>query len=187
MSTGVRTIDVSAIINGRRLNGFNYGLVVLSWFINVFDGVDMMMVSFTAPYMRDEFGLSKMMLGRVFSAGLVGMMLGGFFFSFLADRIGRRPTVVAAAFGFGVLTSATALAASYNALLALRFLDGLAIGGMLPLAWALNIEFVPVRMRSTIVTIIMMGYSFGTAVAAPMTNWLAPRYGWQGVYLVGGA
>ncbi len=57
---------------------------------------------------------------------------------------------------------------------------------MLPLAWALNIEFVPARMRSTIVTIIMMGYSFGTAVAAPMTNWIAPHYGWQGVYLTGG-
>src|SRR5271154_4245653 len=187
MSTAVRTIDVSAIINGRRLNGFNYGLIVLSWFITVFDGFDMMMVSFTAPYMRDEFGLSKMMLGRVFSAGLVGMMFGGFFFSFLADRIGRRPTVVIAAFSFGALTTATAFAGSYQALLALRLLDGFAIGGMLPLAWALNIEFVPVKMRSTIVTIIMMGYSLGTAVAAPMTNWIAPHYGWQGVYMVGGA
>lgn len=182
----MRTVDVSAIIDGRRLSGFNYWLIVLSWLITVFDGFDMMMVSFTAPYMRDEFGLSKMMLGRVFSAGLVGMMIGGFAFSFLADRIGRRPTIVSAAFGFGLLTTATALAASYPALLALRFLDGLALGGMLPLAWALNIEFVPVRMRSTIVTIIMMGYSFGTAVAAPMTNWIAPRYGWQGVYVAGG-
>src|ERR1700683_2267225 len=187
MSTTVRTIDVSAIINSRKLNGFNYGLVVLSWFITVFDGFDMMMVSFTAPFMRDEFGLSRMMLGRVFSAGLVGMMLGGFCFSFIADRSGRRPTVVIAAFGFGLLTTATAFAGSYQALLVLRFLDGLALGGMLPLAWALNIEFVPVRMRSTIVTIIMMGYSFGTAAAAPMTNWIAPHYGWQGVYLAGGA
>src|SRR5271169_1650114 len=146
MSTTVRTIDVSAIINGRRLNGFNYGLIVLSWLITVFDGFDMMMISFTAPFMRDEFGLSKMMLGRVFSAGLVGMMLGGFFFSFLADRIGRRPTVVIAAFSFGLLTTATAFAGSYQALLTLRLLDGFAIGGMLPLAWALNIEFVPVQM-----------------------------------------
>jgi AAHS family 4-hydroxybenzoate transporter-like MFS transporter len=186
MSTTVRTVDVSAIINDRRLNGFNYGLIVLSWLITVFDGFDMMMVSFTAPFMRDEFGLSKMMLGRVFSAGLVGMMLGGFCFSFIADRIGRRPTVVIAAAGFGLLTTATAFAGSYQGLLALRFLDGLALGGMLPLAWALNIEFVPVRMRSTIVTIIMMGYSFGTFVAAPMTNWIAPRYGWQGVYVAGG-
>jgi hypothetical protein len=77
MATAVRTVDVSAIINGRRLTGFNYQLVVLSWLITVFDGFDMMMVGFTAPFMRDEFGLSKMMLGRVFSAGLLGMMLGG--------------------------------------------------------------------------------------------------------------
>jgi AAHS family 4-hydroxybenzoate transporter-like MFS transporter len=41
-------------------------------------------------------------------------------------------------------------------------------------------------MRSTIVTIIMMGYSFGTSVAGPMTNWIAPRHGWQGVYVAGG-
>jgi MFS transporter, AAHS family, 4-hydroxybenzoate transporter len=186
MSTAVRTVDVSAIINDRRLSRFNYDLIVLSWLITAFDGFDMMMVSFTAPFMRDEFGLSKTMLGYVFSAGLVGMMLGGFFFSFLADRIGRRPTIVVAAFAFGILTASTAFAGSYRALLALRFVDGFAIGGMLPLAWALNIEFVPVRMRSTIVTIIMMGYSFGTAVAGPMTTRIAPKYGWQGVYLAGG-
>jgi AAHS family 4-hydroxybenzoate transporter-like MFS transporter len=186
MAIAARTFDVSAIINNRRLTAFNYGLIALSWLITVFDGFDMMMISFTAPFMRDEFGLSRMMLGRVFSAGLLGMMLGGFFFSFLADRVGRRPTIVCAAFAFGVLTTVTALAHGYESLLALRFLDGLAIGGMLPLAWALNIEFVPARMRSTIVTIIMMGYSFGTALAAPLTNWIAPHHGWQGVYLAGG-
>ncbi len=184
--TARRTLDVSAIINGRRLSGFNYSLIVISWLITVFDGFDMMVVGFTAPYMRDEFHLSKMMLGRVFSAGLVGMMLGGFFFSYLGDRIGRRPTVVIAAVSFGILTAATGLAPSYEALLALRFLDGFAIGGMLPLAWALNIEFVPARMRSTVVTIIMLGYSIGTAIAAPLTNWIAPQYGWQGVYFAGG-
>jgi AAHS family 4-hydroxybenzoate transporter-like MFS transporter len=182
----VRTIDISALIDGRRLSAFNYSLITLSWLITAFDGFDMMMIGFTAPYMRDEFGLSKLMLGRVFSSGLVGMMIGGFVFSYLGDRIGRRPTIVMTALGFGVLTTATAFADSYHALLALRFLDGLALGGMLPLAWALNIEFVPRRMRSTVVTIIMMGYSLGTAIAAPVTNALAPHYGWQAVYLAGG-
>jgi len=181
-----RTVDVSALINGRRLSAFNYRLIVLSWLVTVFDGFDMMMIGFTAPYMRDELGLSKPMLGNVFSAGLVGMMLGGFVLSYIGDRVGRRPTIVAAALGFGILTAAVALAGSYQALLALRFLDGLALGGLLPLAWALNIEFVPSRMRSTVVTVIMMGYSLGAAVAGPMTNWIAPHHGWQGVYLAGG-
>lgn len=186
MSTQPRTVDVSALINGRRLSAFNYRLIVLSWLVTVFDGFDMMMIGFTAPYMRDELGLSKPMLGNVFSAGLVGMMLGGFVLSYVGDRVGRRPTIVASAVAFGILTAAVALAGSYHALLALRFFDGLALGGMLPLAWALNIEFVPSRMRSTVVTVIMMGYSLGAAVAGPMTNWIAPQHGWQGVYLAGG-
>ena len=187
MATAPRTIDVARLIEERPLGPFNYKLIVISWLITVFDGFDQMMISFTAPYMRDEFGLSKPEIGWLVSVGLAGMMAGGFLFSWLADRIGRRPTIVATAYAFGVLTLATAFAQDYRQLLVLRFVDGLAIGGMLPLAWALNIEFVPTRLRATIVTIIMMGYSFGAAVAGPLTNWLAPMHGWQAVYAAGGA
>jgi MFS transporter, AAHS family, 4-hydroxybenzoate transporter len=186
MASMPKTVDVSALINGRPLGAFNYRLIVLSWLITVFDGFDMMMIGFTAPYMRDELALSKAMIGYVVSAGLVGMMIGGFLLSYLGDRIGRRPTIIAAALGFAIMTAAVALAGSYPALLALRFIDGLALGGMLPLAWALNIEFVPSRMRSSVVTVIMMGYSLGTAIAGPTTNWIAPHHGWQGVYVAGG-
>lgn len=186
MAEDAKTIDVAGFIDGRKLGPFNYRLIILSWLITVFDGFDMMMISFTAPYMRDELGLDKPMLGNVFSAGLFGMMLGGFALAYIGDRIGRRMTITLAAFAFGILTAATALARSYEALLVLRFLDGFAIGGMLPLAWALNIEYVPTRLRSTVVTVIMMGYSLGTALAGPVTVWLAPHFGWEGVFLFGG-
>ena len=186
MGTAVRTVDVSSLIEGRRLGAFNYVVIVLSWLITFFDGFDMMMIGVTAPYLRDELGLTTAMLGNVFSAGLAGMMVGGFVFSYVGDRVGRRPTILLTAVMFGLLTTGTAFATSYHALLAMRFLDGLALGGMLPLAWALNIEFVPRRMRSTVVTLIMMGYSAGSAAAGPMTNWIAPHYGWQAVYLTGG-
>ena len=185
MASMPNTVDVSALINGRRLSAFNYRLIVLSWLITVFDGFDMIMVGFTAPYMRDELGLTKAMLGNVFSAGLLGMMLGGFLLSYIGDRVGRRPTVVAAAIGFGILTAAVALAGSYHALVALRFVDGLALGGMLPLAWALNIEYAPKRYRATIVTVIMMGYSLGTAVGGPFANLLIPMFGWKSLFGLG--
>jgi AAHS family 4-hydroxybenzoate transporter-like MFS transporter len=187
VASGRRTIDIAGFIDGRRLGGFNYRLILLSWFITVFDGFDMMMISFTAPYMRDELALDTLMLGNIFSAGLFGMMIGGFAFAYLGDRIGRRQTLIWAAFAFGILTTATAFARSYEALLVLRFLDGFAIGGMLPLAWALNIEYVPARMRSSVVTVIMMGYSIGAALAGPVTVALAPRWGWEGVFIFGGA
>ena len=182
-----RTIDIGALIEGRRLGSFNYRLIALSWLITLFDGYDMMTISFTAPYLADQFKLDKLMLGNIFSCGIAGMLLGGFFFTWLGDWIGRRPSVLLAASSFGVLTILTGFAGSYHAFLWLRFLDGLAIGGMLPLAWALNNEFVPKGMRSSVVTVIMIGYSIGTSVAGPITVALAPRYGWPAVYFAGGA
>lgn len=178
--------DVAAFLDGRSLNGFNYRIVVLSWLITVFDGLDLMMISFTAPYLKDEFGLSKTMLGDLFATGTAGQILGGFVLAYVADRVGRRPTIVVTSFLFGILTIATAFAANYPQLLLLRFFDGFAIGGMLPIAWALNIEFVPRRMRATIVATIMLGYSIGSAAAGPITNLVAPGHGWQGVYVAGG-
>jgi AAHS family 4-hydroxybenzoate transporter-like MFS transporter len=181
-----RTVDVAALLDERRLSPFNYRLIVLSWLITLFDGLDMTMISFTAPYMRDDLHLDNYMLGNLFSAGTAGMVIGGLILASLGDRIGRRPTILLAAFTFGFLTIATGFATSYHALLVLRFLDGVATGGMLPLAWALNIEFVPRRMRATVVTVIMVGYSAGGVASGPMTNLIAPHFGWEGVYIAGG-
>lgn len=186
MAAAARTIDVGEFINGRKLTRFNVILVVVSWLITVFDGFDQMTVSYTMPYMRDVLHLSSGMQGNVFAMGNFGMMVGGFAFAFLGDRLGRRPTVIAAACAFAVLTFITGFVQDYAQLLTLRFLDGFAIGGMLPLAWALNIEFVPQRMRATVVSLVMLGYSIGTAVAAPITNVLAPKFGWSAVYFAGG-
>ncbi|MDB5690765.1 MAG: transporter [Sphingomonas bacterium] len=181
-----RTFDVAALIERRPFDRFNMRLVAISWLITVFDGFDLSIAAFTAPYMRDELGLTTAQLANVFSAGLLGMTLGGLLFSPLSDRIGRRPVVIGTAFGFGILTMATAFAPSYHALLVLRLLDGFAIGGMVPIAWALNVEFVPKRLRATVVTVIMVGYSVGTSGAGPMTVMLEPLIGWRGMFLVGG-
>ena len=186
MAAEARTIDVGEFINSRKLTRFNVLLVIVSWLITVFDGFDQMTVSYTMPYMKDVLHLSKVMQGNVFSMGNFGMMAGGFFFAFLGDRLGRRPTVIAAACCFAVLTFLTGFVQDYTQLLTLRFFDGFAIGGMLPLAWALNIEFVPQRMRATVVSLVMLGYSIGTSIAAPITNALAPKFGWSAVYFAGG-
>ncbi len=186
MTRPARTIDLAGLLEGRKLTPFNYLLIGLSWLVTMFDGLDMMMVSFTAPYMQDELRLTDMQLSGAFSAGTLGMIIGGLIFTYIGDRIGRRPTIIMCTLAFGVFTFLTGFATWYPALLALRFLDGLAIGGALPLAWALNVEFIPSKLRATVVAFIMMGFSIGSSLAAPLTNWIAPTYGWEGVYFAGG-
>lgn len=184
--TASRTIDVAALLEGRKLSGFNYLIIGMSVLITFLDGFDLLMLSHTAAYMADDIGLDKLQLGNIFSIGLFGMMLGGFFFGYLGDRIGRRPTILMSTSAFGVLTLMFTFADSYSALLVLRFLNGFALGAMLPLCWALNIEFVPKRCRATVITLIMVGFSLGGAAAGPLTVWLAPQYGWSSVFVLGG-
>jgi AAHS family 4-hydroxybenzoate transporter-like MFS transporter len=183
-----RTVfDVSQAIERQRLGRFLVGLVVISWIITFFDGFDSQAIAFAAPYLSTQYHLDRIMMGNIFSMGLVGTLIGGFGFGYLGDRIGRRPAIILATAAFGLLTLAFVLADGYASLLALRLIDGIALGGMLPLAWALNIEYAPKRYRSTVVTVIMIGYSMGIALGGPTANWLIPQYGWQSLFVVGGA
>jgi AAHS family 4-hydroxybenzoate transporter-like MFS transporter len=179
-------VDVSQIIEGQRLNRFLVQLVIVSWLVTFFDGFDLIVISFAAPVLGTELHIDKVMMGNVFSIGLVGTLIGGFVFGYLGDRIGRRPTIILAVTCFGALTSCIALAATYQQLLWLRLLDGIAIGGLPPVCWALNIKSVPKRYRATIVTVIMIGFSAGITVGGPVANWLMPKYGWQSLFVFGG-
>lgn len=179
-------VDVSQIIERQKLSGFLIGLVLISWFITFFDGLDSNMISFAAPYFGSEYHLSKVQLGNIFSMGLMGTLIGGFIFGYIGDKIGRRPAILLAAGGFGVLTLTFTLASSYWPLFALRLLNGIPLGGMLPLAWALNIEYAPKKYRATIVTLIMIGYSLGTALGGPIANKLIPLFGWKSLFIFGG-
>jgi MFS transporter, AAHS family, 4-hydroxybenzoate transporter len=184
---GRETVDVSQVVEQQKLGRLLLGLVAISWIITFFDGFDSQAIAFAAPYLSSEYHLDRIMLGNIFSMGLVGTLIGGFGFGYLGDRIGRRPAIIAATAAFGFLTLAFVLADGYGSLLALRLIDGFALGGMLPLTWALNIEYAPKRYRSTVVTVIMVGYSVGVAVGGPAANLLIPRYGWQALFAAGGA
>lgn len=180
------TVDVSEIIEQQKLGRFLAGLVVVSWIITFFDGLDFNLISFASPYFASEFHLTKLQTGNIFSMGLLGTLIGGFILGYVGDRIGRRPAVTLATAAFGVLTIGFFLVNSYGSLFALRLIDGIPLGGMLPLAWALNIEYAPKRYRATIVTVIMMGYSLGTALGGPVAIWLIPKFGWRAVFIFGG-
>ena len=183
---GRRITDVSEIIEKQKLTAFVIRLVILSWIVTFFDGFDMNVIAFVAPDLSAALHLNRLMLGNVFSAGLAGTMIGGFAFGYLGDRIGRRPSIILATASFGLLTLALVLPHTYGQLMVLRLIQGIAIGGLLPLCWVLNIEYVPRGYRSTVVTVIMLGYTVGNSFAGPLTIWMVPRHGWQSVFIFGG-
>jgi AAHS family 4-hydroxybenzoate transporter-like MFS transporter len=161
-------------------------MMLVAWLVTFFDGFDQNVVAFTAPYLRDELAFDAPKMTQVFSSGIAGALLGGFLFGYIGDRIGRRLAIILCAVLFGALTIALAFANEHREFIVLRFLNGLALGGAIPLIWALSVEYVPKRFRATAVTLIMLGYGLGVAIAGPLSVELIPRFGWQSVFVFGG-
>lgn len=179
-------IDLASIIEARPLGWHFVRLVLVLWLVTFFDGYDMNVLGFAMRYLGPAYHIDKVVLGTVSSAGIAGTLAGGFVFGFLGDRIGRRAAIIAATAAFGSLTLALLLASNYIGFMVLRFLGGIALGGAIPLTWALGAEYVPTRYRATAVTLIMLGYGIGVSAGGPISIALIPRFGWMSVFTFGG-
>ncbi len=181
------TLDVAQFLQERGFNRYHAYLLMLCSFVTFFDGQDFTALPYALPYIRDEWGIDDYTTGIITSAAFLGQMVGSLFGAYLGDVLGRRPVIIACTIGSAVLTTLVGFATTPEMLIALRFISGLAIGGLLAPVWALSIESMPKAMRSTSVTIIMLGFSFGASSAAPIANFTAPVLGWQGIFWVCGA
>jgi MFS transporter, AAHS family, 4-hydroxybenzoate transporter len=180
------TFDVAQIIEGQQPGRILVRLVLICWVVTFFDGFDTNAIAFAAPYLAQAYSFDKSQLSTVFAAGGAGTLFGGFVFGALGDHVGRRRAVVIATLIFALLTLLLAMSNQYWELLVVRCLNGIALGGALPLIWALGVEYVPTRYRATSVTLIMLGYGIGVAAAGPVSVALLPRYGWQSIFVFGG-
>ena len=150
------------------------------------DGFDAQAMGFVAPALTAALKISRGVLGSVISSGLVGMMIGALISGPLADRIGRKPVLVACALIFGVGSLLTATAQSVEWLMAFRAFTGLGMGGAMPNAIALTSEYMPRRRRAGAVTMMICGFSLGAAVGGLVAASIIPRFGWPAVFIVGG-
>jgi AAHS family 4-hydroxybenzoate transporter-like MFS transporter len=150
------------------------------------DGFDTQAIGYVAPALAKEWGLTRAALGPVFSAGLFGLMIGALLFGPLADRVGRKKIIIFSTLAFGLGALVTAFVHDVNALLAIRFLTGLGLGGAMPNAVAMTSEFNPRRRRATMVMIMFCGFSVGAALGGLLAAALIPQFGWRSVFVVGG-
>ncbi len=187
--TGGPTLDVAGFLGGLKITPFHKWLIFLSCLVTFFDGLDFALITYTLPYIRDEMALKPEMMGYVSSAAFAGQMFGSLIGSYLADVLGRRPVILLCTLLSAILTFVTGYATTAELLIVLRFFGGLTIGGLLAPAWSLNIEAMPKSLRATSVTIIMLGFSLGGAVAGQVTNFLILHLGytWHMVFFSCGA
>jgi MFS transporter, SHS family, lactate transporter len=116
---------------------------------------------------------------------LAARPIGAFAFGRLADRFGRKPTLMWNILAFSILEAASGFAPSLLTLLVLRFLFGIAMGGEWGIGSALTFETIPVRARGVVSGLLQAGYPSGYFIAAVAAYFFYDRLGWRYMFLLG--
>ena len=174
VSGGVRPIQIVVL-----------GLCLL---VNALDGYDLQAAAFTSTSIMSEWGVATGAMGlTIFSVGVLGVGLGSFVLAPVADRLGRRLTVLIGLLLITVGMLTVSITATPLQLSGLRFLTGLGIGILFPTLNTLVSEYTPVAWQSLAVSVYATGYPIGAALSGALAPALIGHFGWRSVYVAGGA
>ncbi len=155
--------------------------------LNALDGFDVLSSSFASPGIAAEWGINRAALGIVLSMDLIGMAIGSIVIGGVADKIGRRPTMlgclVLMVIGMFMATTVTNLVE----LSLWRILTGLGIGGLLAAINAVAAEFANFRRRHLSVSLMAIGYPIGAVVGGLIVAQLLKGHDWRSVFYFGAA
>lgn len=168
------------------MNGLQYLVVLVCFLMNMLDGMDVMIISYTAPAIAKDWDISPANLGIVFSSGLVGMTIGAIFLAPYADKIGRKSMMLISAFLMASCVYLTTYATGINELLIFRFVSGLGLGAMLASTAALTAEYTPNKTRDFWVSSVISGVPVGAVISGLFSAGIIKASGWQRVFEVAG-
>lgn len=181
-----RIIDVAAVINGAKIDAYQYVVFSICFIIIMCDGFDTQAVAYVAPSLIAEWKLAPERFGPTFSAVLLGAMAGAFVFGYFGDKFGRKRILALCVIWFGVFNIASAYASSISPFIVLRLLCGVGLGGAIPNVMALVAEYAPARKRATLIAITWSGFALGAVLGGVVSVALIAEFGWSSVFVVGG-
>ncbi|KQX21414.1 MFS transporter [Variovorax sp. Root434] len=151
-----------------------------------FDAFDALALAFVLPVLIGLWHLSPLEVGTLIAAGYVGQVIGALVFGWAAERFGRVPSVTTTVGVMSVMSIACAFAGNFQMLFALRFLQGIGVGGEVPIAAAYINELSQAKGRGRFFILYELIFPLGLLGAAQVGAFVVPRFGWEYMFLVGG-
>lgn len=151
-----------------------------------FDGVDALTIAYVLPVLADAWHLSPQRIGFLISAGYVGQLAGAIVSGWMAERIGRLATMIYTVMVYSVLSLLCMVSWDYWSLLAFRTIQGLGLGGEVPVAAAYINELSRAQSRGRFVLLYELVFPVGRVAAALAGVWIVVRFGWRYMFLLGG-
>lgn len=160
-------------------------VVALTVLLNAMDGFDVLSIAFASPGISKEWGIDRAALGIVLSMELIGMAIGSVLLGGVADKIGRRSTLMGCLLVMAAGMIGATSASSPEILSMWRVFTGLGIGGMLSATNAVVGEFSNAKHRKFCISMMVIGYPLGAGFGGLYASSLIGAYGWRSVFYLG--
>src|SRR6202166_339321 len=154
----------------------------LGWTLDAFD---FFIIVFVLKDIAKEFKTDIPAVTAAIFLTLAMRPLGAFLFGLVADRFGRRPTLMIDILFYSVVEFVSGFAPSLTALVILRGLYGIAMGGEWGVGASLTMETIPPKTRGIVSGLLQAGYPSGYLLAAVLYGTSYHFLGWRGMFMVG--
>src|SRR3954454_24936263 len=148
----------------------------------VVDGMDLQMLSLSLSSISKELHLSSVSAGALGTYTLAGMGVGGVLAGRLSDRIGRMRVIRAAIVTFTICTGVIGFVQDYWQIAVMRFVSGFGIAALYSLGSLVVAEYVPTKVRTTVLGTVQAGWSAGYVAAALLASYVLPAFGWRPLF-----
>jgi len=185
MNRAVTPEQIAARIERLPLSPWHLKLRIIMGIALFFDAFDALAIAYVLPVLIGMWKLAPSQIGLLISAGFAGQLVGAIFFGWLAERIGRINGAVWTIAIFSVFSIVCAFSWSFQSMLVFRFIQGLGLGGEVPIAAAYIGEIAKAGRRGRFFLLYQVIFAVGLAAVAVAATWVVPNLGWQWMFYIG--
>ncbi|MGD0026803.1 MAG: MFS transporter [Xanthobacteraceae bacterium] len=176
---------VSARVERLPLSGWHVRMMSIAGLAHFSDAFDSLAIAFVLPVLVGLWKIAPAEIGFLISAGYVGQILGAIAFGWLAERVGRRGALRLTVVVISVLSLACAFSWNYFSFFVFRTIQGLGLGGEVPVAATYMNEISAANFRGRIVVLLQSVFAFGIVITSLVSIWIVPHLGWQWMFFIG--
>jgi len=177
--------DVVARIERLPISSWHVKARVIIGVATFFDAFDALAIAFVLPVLAPLWKLGAPQVGLMISIGYLGQLGGALLFGWLAQRYGLVRAMVWSVLLFALMSLGCALAWDYQSLLAFRLLQGIGLGGEVPIAAVYISEITRAKGRGRFVLLYELVFPVGLVAAGVLGRWVIPHLGWQYMFVIG--
>jgi putative MFS transporter len=150
-----------------------------------FDAFDALAIATVLPVLVPLWKIAPQNIGLLISAGFLGQLIGALFFGWIGERFGRMHAMLWSIATYSVMTFVCAYAWNYESLMVFRVIQGIGLGGEIPVAAVYISELTRARHRGRFVLLYELVFPIGLVGASLLGLWVVPRFGWQWMFYIG--